>query len=143
MIPDWNKSINEEGLLPVGKPRQIWFFNQLKVVADKYNFDFDTQLKNLSDEAKDVLLHGTKEKISFSYSYGNTKPVTYMHKFSGLINYLKNYYESTSSNNIREWVESYMNTVTCSTCSGGRLKKESLSVKFQGKNIAEVTPDFQ
>jgi len=139
VIPDWNKSINEEGLSPVGKPRQIWFFNQLKVVAEKYNFDFDTPLKNLSDEAKDVILHGTKEKIPFSYSYGNTKPVTYMHKFSGLINYLKNYYESTSSNNIREWVESYMNTIACSTCNGGRLKKESLSVKFQGKNIAEVT----
>jgi len=139
VIPDWNKSINEEGLSPVGKPRQIWFFNQLKVVAEKYNFDFDTPLKNLSNEAKDVILHGTKEKIPFSYSYGNTKPVTYMHKFSGLISYLKNYYESTSSNNIREWVESYMNTIACSTCNGGRLKKESLSVKFQGKNIAEVT----
>jgi excinuclease ABC subunit A len=32
-----------------------------------------------------------------------------------------------------------MNTITCSTCNGGRLKKESLSVKFQGKNIAEIT----
>jgi excinuclease ABC subunit A len=139
MIPDWNKSINEEGLSPVGKPRQIWFFNQLEVVAKKYNFDFNTPLKDLSEEMKDVILHGTKEKIPFSYSYGNTKPVTYMHKFSGLINYLRNYYESTSSNNIREWVESYMNTITCSTCNGGRLKKESLSVKFQGRNIAEVT----
>ena len=139
MIPDWGKSINEEGLSPVGKPRQIWFFNQLKVVADKYKFDFDIPLKDLSEEAKDVILNGTKEKIPFSYSYGNSKPVTYMHKFSGLISYLKNYYESTTSNNIREWVESYMNTITCSTCNGGRLKKESLSVKFQGKNIAEVT----
>ena len=139
MIPDWNKSINEEGLSPVGKPRQIWFFNQLEVVAKKYNFDFDTPLKDLSDEMKNVILCGTKEKIPFSYSYGNTKPVTYMHKFSGLINYLRNYYESTISNNIREWVESYMNTITCSTCNGGRLKKESLSVKFQGKNIAEIT----
>jgi len=139
MIPDWDKSINEEGLSPVGKPRQIWFFNQLKVVADKYNFDFDTPLKDISKEAKDVILNGTKEKISFSYTYGNTKPVTYMHKFSGLISYLKNYYESTTSNNIREWVESYMNTITCSTCNGGRLKRESLSVKFRGKNISEVT----
>jgi excinuclease ABC subunit A len=32
-----------------------------------------------------------------------------------------------------------MNTATCQTCNGGRLKKESLSVKFQGKNISEVT----
>ncbi len=62
-----------------------------------------------------------------------------MHKFSGLLNYLKNYYNTTSSNNIREWVESYMNTVTCPTCGGGRLKKESLAVKFQNKNISELT----
>jgi excinuclease ABC subunit A len=29
IVPDWNKSINEEGLAPVGKPRKIWFFTQL------------------------------------------------------------------------------------------------------------------
>ena len=139
MIPDWNKSINEEGLSPVGKPRTIWFFNQLGIVAEKYGFDFDTPLKKLNEEQKEILLNGTKEKIPFSYTYGNSKPVIYMHKFSGLNNYLKNYYASTSSNNIREWVESYMNTIPCPTCGGGRLKKESLSVKFQEKNISEVT----
>jgi excinuclease ABC subunit A len=139
IIPNWNKSINEEGLSPLGKPRQIWFFNQLKVIAEKFNFDFNTPLKKLSEEQKNILLNGTKEKIPFTYSYGNSKPVTYMHKFSGLLNYLLNYYDSTNSNNIREWVESFMTTVTCSTCNGGRLKKESLAVKFQGKNISEVT----
>src|SRR3990167_5581383 len=77
--------------------------------------------------------------MAFTYSYGGGKPVTYLHRFSGLYGYLKNYYQTTSSNNIREWVESFMNTVTCQTCGGGRLKKESLSVNFQGKNISEVT----
>jgi excinuclease ABC subunit A len=139
MIPDWNKSINEEGLAPLGKPRAIWFFNQLQAVADKFDFTFDTPLKDLTEEQKEILLHGTKEKIPFSYSYGNTKPVVYMHKFAGLYKHLSNYYGTTTSNNIREWVESFMNTVPCKTCGGGRLKKESLAVKFQGKNISEVT----
>ncbi len=139
IIPDWDKSINEEGLASVGKPRSIWFFNQLSAVAEKYNFTYDTKLKDFSEEQKDILLHGTKEKIAFIYNYGNGKPVTYMHRFSGLFNYLKNYYNTTSSNNIREWVESYMNTIKCPTCGGGRLKKESLSVTFQNKNISEVT----
>ncbi len=139
IIPDWNKSINQEGLAPLGKPRQIWFFNQLEVIAQKYGFDFDTKLKDLTDEQKDLILHGSKEKISFSYSYGGGKPVTYYHRFAGLLEYLRNYYNTTSSNNIREWVESYMNTVVCSTCNGGRLKKESLAVKILGKNISEVT----
>ncbi len=139
IIPDWDKSINEEGLAPLGKPRSIWFFNQLTAVAEKYGFTFDTKLGDLKEDQKEVLLYGTKEKIPFTYTYGSGKPVTYMHRFSGLINHLKNYYNTTSSNNIRLWVEAYMNTVTCPTCGGGRLKQESLAVKFQDRNISEVT----
>ena len=139
IIPDWNKSINEEGLAPLGKPRSIWFFNQLAAVSEKYGFNYDTKLKDFTEEQKDILLNGTKEKIAFTYNYGNGKPATYMHRFSGMINYLKNYYNTTSSNNIREWVESYMNTIKCPSCGGGRLKKESLAVTFQNKNISEVT----
>ncbi|MDR3627039.1 MAG: excinuclease ABC subunit UvrA [Ignavibacteriaceae bacterium] len=139
MIPDWDKSINGEGLAPLGKPRTIWFFNQLTAVAEKYGFDFDTPLKDLTAEQKDILLNGSKDKIAFSYSYGTSKPVTYLHRFAGLVNHLKNYYDTTSSNHIREWVESYMNTVPCPECKGGRLKQESLAVEFQGQNISELT----
>ncbi|MEE9449108.1 MAG: excinuclease ABC subunit UvrA [Ignavibacteriaceae bacterium] len=139
IIPNWNKSINEEGLAPLGKPRSIWFFTQLEAIAKKYNFDFETPLNNLHKEQVNVILKGSSDRISFSYSYGGGRPVKYQHRFSGIYRYLQNYYDSTSSNKVREWVEAYMNTNTCSTCNGGRLKKESLSVKFQGKNISEIT----
>ena len=139
IIPDWDKSINEEGIIALGKPRKIWFFNQLEGVAEKFNFTFDTPLKELNDEQKDVLLHGSKEKIPFSYAYGGSKAITYMHKFTGVLNYIKHFYETTSSNKIRDWAESYMNTQTCSICNGGRLRQESLAVKFNEKNITEVT----
>ncbi|MFN3872245.1 MAG: excinuclease ABC subunit UvrA [Ignavibacterium sp.] len=139
IIPDWDKSINEEAIAALGKPRQIWFFNQLEAIGQKYGFNFDTKLKDLSEEQKEILLHGTKDKIPFTYSYGKGKPVTYLHRFTGLMEYLKNYYSTTTSASIREWVESFMNTVTCPACNGGRLKKESLSVKFAGKNISEIT----
>lgn len=139
IIPDWDKSINEGGIAPLGKPRSIWFFNQLEGIAKHYDFSFDTPLKNLTSEQTNILLYGTKEKIPFTYTYGSGREVTYMHKFGGVINYLKHYYENTSSNKIREWAESYMNTLTCSTCNGGRLKKESLSVRINELNIADVT----
>ena len=139
IIPDWDKSINEEGIIALGKPRKIWFFNQLEGVAEKFNFTFDTPLKELNDEQKDVLLNGSKEKIPFSYAYGGSKAITYMHKFTGVLNYIKHFYETTSSNKIRDWAESYMNTQTCSICNGGRLRQESLAVKFNEKNITEVT----
>ena len=139
IIPDWDKTINEEGIAAIGKPRSTWFFNQLNIIAEKFGFDYDTKLKKLTKEQLEVVLHGTKEKIPFTYTYGGGKQVTYMHKFNGVINYIKHYYDSTSSNKIREWAEAFMNTMTCSSCKGGRLKKESLAITLNGLNIADVS----
>ena len=58
IIPDPSKSINEEGLAPLGKPRSTWVFSQLRGVGRKYGFDFDTPLKKLSRHAREVLLQG-------------------------------------------------------------------------------------
>jgi excinuclease ABC subunit A len=139
IIPDYDKSINGEGIAPLGKPRKIWFFNQLEAVAEKFGFDFDTPFKKLKPDQLDVIINGSKERISFTYTYGNGKPVQYMHRFSGILKYLKHYYDTTSSNSVREWVEAYMSTKKCTSCSGGRLRKESQAVKFCGKNISEIT----
>lgn len=139
IIPDWNKSINEEGIAALGKPREIYIFNQIRALGERYGFDLDLPLKKLNAEQKQILLYGTKEKIPFTYKYSKGRSVTYHHKFPGVFGYLQNYFNTTTSNHIREWVESYMNTVTCTTCGGGRLKKESLAITFQDKNIAELT----
>lgn len=139
LIPDMNKSINEEALAPFGKPRQMWFFTQLEAVAKKFGFDFDTPMKDLPPSIVDVIVYGTKEKIPFIYTYGGKDSVTYHHKFTGMAQYLLNNFNNTSSAKIKEWSESFMNTIPCAECKGGRLKKESLAVKFNGLNIAEVS----
>ena len=138
VIPDFDKSINQEGIEALGKPRKIWIFGQLEGLAKFLGFTFDTPLNELNDYQLDMLFDGSKEKIPYNYYYGDDKVVEYKHRFSGVFNYLKHYYENTSSNKIREWAEAYMNTLPCSSCSGGRLRKESLSVKIGGKNISEV-----
>ncbi|MBV6511129.1 MAG: UvrABC system protein A [Ignavibacteriaceae bacterium] len=139
IIPDYSKTIEEEGIAPLGKPRPVWIYSQLQAVADVFGFDFKTPLKKMRKDQLDVILYGTKEKIAFKYKFGSGRAVTYNHKFNGVIGYLQNHFNSTSSNNIREWVESFMNTVPCRECKGGRLKKESLSVKFNKLNIGEVS----
>jgi excinuclease ABC subunit A len=138
IIPDKDKTINQEGIASLGKPRKVWFFNQLESIAEKYGFNYDTPLKNFNEDQWEILLFGSKEKIPFKYTYGGGRTVTYMHKFSGVVNYIKHYYDNTSSNKIREWAESFMNTKTCSSCKGGRLKKEPLAVRINDLNIAEV-----
>lgn len=139
IIPDKRKSINEEGITALGKPRNNWIFNQLKTVAANYGFTFDTPLNKLSAEQFKLLLHGSKEKMHFTYSIAGGRSVSYHHRFSGIFGHINSYFVNTSSNKVREWAESFMSTKTCSECSGGRLKRESLAVKFNGLNISEVS----
>ncbi len=131
IIPDDTLTINQEGIAPLGKPRPTWVFSQLAAVGRRHGFDFDTPLDRLTANARNVLLNGGgKEKYDIEYRYSSGRRVTYHHRFNGLLAILRGYYNDTSSNAIREWVEAYMNARACPDCRGGRLKKESLAVQL-------------
>ncbi|HTY12327.1 MAG TPA: excinuclease ABC subunit UvrA [Bacteroidota bacterium] len=141
IIPDDKLSINQEGIAALGKPRQTWFFSQVRAVLKRHGFDFDSPLKSLSKIAREELLYGTgKEKIEIEYAHGGGKPIIYRHRFSGVVGMMKNYYAETASPKIREWVEGFMSTTRCTVCGGGRLKKESLAIKLEdavsGKRVS-------
>ncbi|MEX2117239.1 MAG: excinuclease ABC subunit UvrA [Bacteroidota bacterium] len=132
IIPDGTKSINAEGIAPLGKPRSTWMFAQVKAVAKKFDFDFDTALNKIPSKALEALLNGTgDEKLEVDYNTDRGRTITYKHRYSGVMDMLKRYYDETSSNQIREWVESYMTTTVCKACNGGRLRKESLALKLE------------
>jgi excinuclease ABC subunit A len=131
IIPDDDKTINDEGIAAFGKPRQTWMFSQVKGVGKRYGFDFDTPLKKLSKRAREVLINGGgDEKFEIEYRYASGRTVTYRHRFTGILDILKHQYQETSSNSIREWVEAYMNAQPCKECKGGRLKKENLAIRL-------------
>jgi excinuclease ABC subunit A len=130
MIPDDALSINQEGLAPLGKPRATWVFSQLRAVARKQGFDFDTPLRKLGKQARQVLLYGAgTEKLDIEYQYASGRTVTYKHRFGGLLDIMRRHYEETSSNTIREWAEAFMTSAPCPLCGGGRLKPEHLAVR--------------
>ena len=132
IIPDTSLTINQEGLAPLGKPRATWAWSQVRAVAKRHGFDFDTPIGKIPKKAKDVLLYGAgDEKFEIEYKYSSGRTVIYKHRFGGLLEVLKHYYDDASSNNIREWVEAYMNTKSCSACKGGRLKRESLAIQLE------------
>jgi excinuclease ABC subunit A len=131
ILPDTRLSINEEGIAPLGKPRTTWVFSQLRAVGRKYGFDFDTPIGKFSRRGREVLLGGGgDEKFEIEYRYASGRTVIYKHRFTGLLDILKHYYDDTSSNTIREWVEAYMSSRRCPACGGGRLKKEHLAIKL-------------
>ncbi len=132
IIPNNALSIQEEGLAPLGKPRQTWFYAQVKGLLKKHGYDFSTPIKNYSKSALDELLYGTKgEKIEIEYTYGGGRTSIYKHRYDGLMKMLQDYYNDTASLKIREWVESFMSTKICSECRGGRLRKENLAIQLE------------
>ncbi len=137
IIPDDGRSINKEGLAPLGKPRSTWAFSQLRAVSKKYGFDFDTPLKKLPKKIRDMLLYGAgDEKFDIEYRFSSGRTVTYKHRFGGVLEIMKKYYEDASTSTIREWVEAYMSSKPCTACGGGRLKRESLAVRMEDKSSA-------
>ncbi len=138
VMPDASLTINEGGIAPLGKPRDVWTFSQLRAVADRYGFDFDTPVGGLSAEQRNVVLEGAgDEQFDIVYRYKD-REVTYKHRFNGVLGHIWHTYEQTSSQSSRRWAESFMRTLSCSDCGGGRLKRESLSFRVGGKNVADL-----
>ncbi len=138
IVPDERRSINQEGLAPLGKPRPTWMFAQVGAVAKKFGFDFDSPIQNLSANARQVMLYGSgNEKLEIEYQSSAGRSVIYKHRFGGVMDMLKRYYDETSSNQIREWVESFMTTTRCELCKGGRLRKESLAINLEHATTGE------
>ncbi|MDE3058444.1 MAG: excinuclease ABC subunit UvrA [Bacteroidota bacterium] len=132
IVSDEKLSVSEGGIAALGKPRDTWLFSQVRAVLKRNGFGFDAPIKSLSKTARQELLYGTGgERIEIEYSHAGSRPIIYKHRFDGVIGIMRNYYNDTSSPRIREWVESFMTTMRCEECSGGRLKKESLAIKLE------------
>ena len=139
VIPDPTKSINEVGILPFGEVRENSTFQQLKLIAKKYDFTFSTPIKDIPEAALNVILLGG-EKASLKINSGTvmSNEMVYDLASSGLFPMLKKWYEDTTSEKIATWVADFMTVGTCPECSGFRLKRESLHYKIGERNIGEL-----
>lgn len=140
VIPDDTKSINEAAIVPLGEVRPNYMFNQMKALAKKYKFTFDTPVRDIPEKALHTILYGGDTSVkSESNTYAANEEWAYSLTNEGLVNLLKRWYEDSSSEKIRQWAEDFMVITTCAECAGTRLKKESRWFKILGKNIAEMS----
>ncbi|MEE0866897.1 MAG: excinuclease ABC subunit UvrA [Clostridia bacterium] len=109
-----------------------------KALAKKYNFRLDVPVKNLPQEAVNIILFGTgNEELEIEH-FGKGGTRRYKVKFEGLVNNLQRRYDETTSEWARFDIERLMREIECNECGGKRLRKESLAVTVGGKNIDEV-----
>ncbi len=99
----------------------------------EFGCDVNTPLCEMPKEAFDVLLYGKgDEKIRYGYRGYNLN-------FIGIIKEIQRRYEQNITNpEMRQYYESFMETVPCKSCSGKRLKNEALAVTVGDLNIHEV-----
>lgn len=137
VVPDDSVSIKNGGIVPLGEQKNSWIFKQMQLIADRYKFKLNDPIKSIPKEAMEIILHGGNEKFSVaSKTMGITR--NYEIDFEGIVAFIKNQYNNTDSSSIKRWAKGFMDEVTCSTCNGARLKKESLHFKVDGKNISDL-----
>ncbi len=136
VVPDKNLSIKDGAIKPFAEPittrthrwRSSWrsyYEGILEDVARRHNIDLLKPFNKLTKEHQNIILYGDGS-------------------FEGVIPNLKRRYEETDSDFVKEEIyNKYMSRVTCPTCNGARLKKESLFIKINTKrgnlNIAEIS----
>jgi excinuclease ABC subunit A len=141
VIPDDSLSVNEGGIAPLGIEREAFAFKQVQTLARKAKFSLDKPIKELPQQALNLLLYGkeetpTDDELHFDDEAINT--TTYTGDFEGVVNQVKRYFATTTSETIQRWAEGFMELTICQACSGARLKKESLWFKVDEKNISEL-----
>ncbi|KPL00822.1 MAG: excinuclease ABC subunit A [candidate division Zixibacteria bacterium SM23_73_3] len=139
VVPDPTISIAHGAIAPWGTPISNWYYHQLKSLAEHYKFSLYVAFAELNPQAKQIILYGTGTKeLRFRWE-GEGGKGEYYGSFEGVIPNLERRYRQTQSEAVREWIEKYMRILPCPDCNGTRLKKESLSVKVGGFNIAQLT----
>ena len=137
VIPDDSISIKNGGIIPLGEEKNSWIFKQLHLIADRYHFKLSDAIKSIPEEALTIILNGGNEKFSIaSKTMGVTRK--YEIDFEGITSFIENQYKSSESRSIKRWAKGFMDEVTCSSCEGKRLKKESLHFKIDNKNISDL-----
>ena len=106
-----------------------------EAMGKKYGFKLTTPFRDLPQEARDVILNGTKgEKLKLTYDRADGKG-TFQQAFEGILNNVERRFAETQSDASRKELEECMSQCPCPTCNGRRLKKEALAVTVGGLDI--------
>jgi len=128
-----------EGAIRGWDRRSLYYFQQLKAVAEQYGFDMDTPFNKLKPAHQDLILEGTgKETVTFKYLNDRGDIINKAHPFEGVLNNLQRRYKETESDTVREDLAKYLNMQPCSSCDGSRLRREARHVFIDEHTLPQI-----
>ena len=128
-----------EGAIRGWDRRSLYYFQQLKAVAEQYGFDMETPFRDLSPEHQGLILEGTgTETVTFRYLNDRGDIINKAHPFEGVLNNLQRRYKETESDTVREDLAKYLNMQPCSSCGGSRLRRDARHVFIDEHTLPQI-----
>ncbi|WP_415904624.1 excinuclease ABC subunit UvrA [Neptuniibacter sp. QD48_55] len=138
VVHDSNLTLSE-GAIRGWDRRSLYYFQQLKAVAEQYGFDMDTPFKSLKKSEQDLILNGSgKETVNFRYLNDRGDIINKAHPFEGVLNNLQRRYKETESDTVREDLAKYLNMQPCSSCNGSRLRRDARHVYIDQQTLPDI-----
>ncbi len=137
VIPDKRLSIRDGGITPLGKYKNQMIFWQVEAVLKKYDFDLNTPIGELSEEALREVLYGSLENVRIDKELVHTSS-DYFIAFDGIVKYLRNVIDNDDSAAGQKWADQFLAECECPECHGQRLNREALAYRIWDKNISEL-----
>ncbi|MBQ5325402.1 MAG: excinuclease ABC subunit UvrA, partial [Oscillospiraceae bacterium] len=141
IIPNKKLSIAEGAIKASG-----WYYAEgsvsemyYKGLGKEYGFDLNTPIKDMSKEAIEALLYGTKGKKLELQRHTDRGIGNYNTDFEGVVNNLERRFRETNSNWVKDEISRVMSGIECPECHGDRLKPVILAVTVGGINISDFT----
>ncbi len=135
VVPDPDKSLDGGAVQPWrrgGKRMIVYYKAMLRAVAAHYGQSLEVPYKDLPDDFKRALLHGSGEtELEFHFwRAGKMSKIT--RPFEGVIPNLERLYAESESEFTRNRLKGFMSPEFCDACGGRRLKREVLAVTLGG-----------
>jgi excinuclease ABC subunit A len=140
IVADPEKTLENGAVAPWrrgGRRMIIYYKMLLRSVAKHYNVPLETKWKDLAEEFRKTLLHGSKDEIEFGFFRGGAWKVV-KRPFEGIIPNLERLYAETESEFTKQRLSSYMGRIRCPNCRGARLRPESRAVTVGDKSIIQI-----
>ena len=139
VVPDQNLTLKEGAIAPWALNTSKLYIQTLQSLGKHYKFDIDDKFSDLSDDIKEKLLFGSgEEKIEIVYNDG-TRVFRSNKAFEGIIPNLTRRLKESESKWVKEELGRFQSDKDCDKCNGKRLKSETLAVKINKKDIADVS----
>jgi len=135
-------SLLEGGIIPFSNmfEKDTWYSRLVLTMCEEENINPRAPIKSLSKgDIKNILygVSGNVYKVKGTNRFG--KETFWYQEFIGIVNELERRHKNTQSDWVRKEIEKHMNEEVCPECKGARLKKESLSVTIDERNIDEIS----